>query len=208
MLPNPNVEEMTQDVPRPFFSDKLVKPKPGQKIMYIVRGLPGCGKTTFCRNFLMELLGISCKRDSKSGHVLVNPKNFVLFRNYILSTDDFFTTITIGGKIVYNFEPKMLQLNHDDNKKRAEIQAKLNVSPLFIDNTSTTIEEVKPYHNIAKRYGYTVQIVEPHMFYPEEAPEQKLITDPEWLYKNRNSKNIPLHILGKMNIKYQKWNSD
>ena len=102
-----------------------------QKVMYIMRGVSGSGKSTTARN-----LG--------AGGV-------------VFSTDDYFSQ----EKGSYDFNPSKLGVAHDWNKDRAEQAVREGISPIVIDNTNTQAWEMQPYVEIAMNHGYRIKIVEP-----------------------------------------------
>ena len=46
--------------------------------------------------------------------------------------------------------------SHTQCKVKADILMKDGVSPVIIANTSTTVKEMKPYYDLAEKFGYTV----------------------------------------------------
>lgn len=102
------------------------------KILVLLRGLPGSGKTTLAR----ELKG-------RTG--------------VILSTDDFFRDK--HGK--YKYEANKLSNAHQWNKHRARQRLKEGKTPIIIDNTNIEIWEMKPYIKLALQFGYEVDIIDP-----------------------------------------------
>ena len=103
-----------------------------QRVLVIMRGVSGSGKSTMARKIAEERGGV------------------------IFSTDDYFER---EGR--YEFDPKMLPSYHAKNQARAEAAMARGVSPIIIDNTNTQAWEMKPYVEAAKRHGYEVEIVEP-----------------------------------------------
>ncbi|KAI1903428.1 hypothetical protein AGOR_G00027080 [Albula goreensis] len=97
--------------------------------LYIMRGLPGSGKTKLARE-IMEKYG-------NSGE--------------ILSTDDFFMH---DG--VYKFKYRHLNTAHQWNRERAEIAMKNRVHPIIIDNTNMRLCEMKPYVEMGLDYRYYI----------------------------------------------------
>lgn len=173
------------------------------KIMYIIRGLPGSGKSNFCRNLLVHILNFPCSIDSNTGDVILTQKNLIMFRNYILSTDDFFSNFK-DGKMEYMYDPKRVQEYIETNKLRARIQASLGVTPLFIDNVNATIKDVRDYNIIGAEFRYEVHIIESSLFYnnPKLAD---LVKDPQWLFKNRNVNNLPIDVYQRARANYEPW---
>tara|TARA_R110000803_G_scaffold15173_2_gene42217 strand:+ start:232 stop:687 length:456 start_codon:yes stop_codon:yes gene_type:complete len=102
-----------------------------ERTMYLVRGLPGSGKTTLSKELIRD----------NGGHRL--------------SSDDYFT---IDGD--YYFDAAKLGAAHTWNKWRAEQIIKAGCN-LAIDNTNTTWKECKPYVVMALAADYDIVVREP-----------------------------------------------
>uniref|UniRef100_W5KW86 NEDD4 binding protein 2-like 2 n=1 Tax=Astyanax mexicanus TaxID=7994 RepID=W5KW86_ASTMX len=102
-------------------------------VLILMRGLPGCGKSTLAKEIL------SCGPDG-----------------LILSTDDYFFQ-----EDSYFFDPTLLGNAHDWNQKRARDAMLDRRSPVIIDNTNVQAWEMKPYVTLALECGYRVDFVEP-----------------------------------------------
>lgn len=87
----------------------------GTRVMVLMRGAPGSGKTHLATQIIKLTMGNSC-----------NPSNFVF------STDDFFVRTK-------QFIPTMLQEAHSWNQKRVRAAAERKWSPIFVDNTNTEV---------------------------------------------------------------------
>jgi len=103
-----------------------------KKVLYIMRGLPGSGKSHFA-----EQLG-------KDG--------------IVLSTDDFWYEIGNGK---YAFDRDRHGEAHLWNQKRAKEAIEKGISPIVIDNTNVSAYESKPYVETGLENGYSVEIKEP-----------------------------------------------
>ncbi|XP_014107116.1 PREDICTED: NEDD4-binding protein 2-like 2 isoform X1 [Pseudopodoces humilis] len=114
-----------------------------QKLLLLLRGLPGSGKTTLSR----VLLG-----QSHDG--------------IVLSTDDYFRQ-----QYGYSYNAAQLGDAHEWNRKRAKQAMEQGKSPVIIDNTNTQAWEMKPYVEVALEKGYRVEFHEPDTWWkfdPEE----------------------------------------
>uniref|UniRef100_A0ACB8FGZ7 Uncharacterized protein n=1 Tax=Sphaerodactylus townsendi TaxID=933632 RepID=A0ACB8FGZ7_9SAUR len=100
--------------------------------LYLLRGLPGSGKTTLARQLKHQF------------------PSAVIF-----STDDYF--FTEDGD--YIFDPDCLEDAHKWNQKRAMKNGK---SPVIIDNTNIHAWEMKPYVIMALENSYEVIFREPN----------------------------------------------
>ncbi|XP_001510864.4 uncharacterized protein LOC100079951 isoform X1 [Ornithorhynchus anatinus] len=114
-----------------------------QKLLILLRGLPGSGKTTLSR----VLLG-----QSRDG--------------IVFSTDDYFRQ-----QDGYMYNVSLLGDAHDWNQNRAKQAIDQGRSPVIIDNTNTQAWEMKPYVEMAIGKGYRVEFHEPETWWkfdPEE----------------------------------------
>lgn len=103
----------------------------GSKELVIVRGVPGCGKTTFAE--------------------MVAGSNGEVFE-----TDDYFVTER-GG---YDFDPSKLPQAHEWCRDRVESAMRdRGVQRIVLSNTSTQVWEFLPYVRMAAENGYRVHSV-------------------------------------------------
>jgi len=100
------------------------------KDLVLVRGLPGCGKST-----LAKILS-----DGKSP---------------VFSVDDYFTDA--AGNYEFRFAEN--HLAYKQCCENAEAEMKKNTSRIFIDNAFTLEWEMEPYFKLASQYGYRVFVV-------------------------------------------------
>ncbi|XP_068216199.1 NEDD4-binding protein 2-like [Palaemon carinicauda] len=110
----------------------ISKIKRGEKIVVLMRGLPGSGKSSLAR----EIKGYS---------------------GVVLSTDDYF----VDKKGRYIYEPSKISEAHSWNKNRARKMLREMKSPIIIDNTNLQAWEMKPYVQLALHNGYEIDILEP-----------------------------------------------
>jgi len=105
-----------------------------KKIMYILRGLPGSGKSYLAKTI-----------NETYNH-----------QGVILSTDDFF--IENG---VYKYDPEKIGEAHKFNQDRCKEHCRKGTTPIIIDNTNVKRWEAKIYVEYAMYYNYDIEIREP-----------------------------------------------
>lgn len=140
----------------------------GKKLI-LMRGLPGSGKSTKAK----ELAGDG---------------------GQIFSTDDFFCMNTDGE---YRFDGNKLGQAHSWNQRRSLEAMKIGIPIVVIDNTNTTLRELRSYTehiSLAAQLGYTVSI---------EEPETSWQFDVEQLVK-KNSHGVPEAAIQRMLRRYVK----
>jgi predicted kinase len=98
-----------------------------EKVLYIVRGIPGSGKSTFAKT-------------------LVN-------KDYCHKEADMYF---VDGDGSYNFEPSKIKDAHKWCQEEMDFLMRLEHSPVVVSNTFTQEWEMGPYFELAKTYGYKV----------------------------------------------------
>uniref|UniRef100_A0A182NRQ7 Smr domain-containing protein n=1 Tax=Anopheles dirus TaxID=7168 RepID=A0A182NRQ7_9DIPT len=109
----------------------------GYRVMVLMRGVPGSGKSYLARSLV----------DHTSGGD---------YRNHIFSTDDYFM---VNG--VYKFQPDALDAAHRFNQQNVQSKARDGWSPIVVDNTHVRLWEMYPYVQIAADHGYYLELLEP-----------------------------------------------
>jgi predicted kinase len=102
--------------------------------LIILRGVPGCGKSTVAEFLAMYVDGIG--QSSKYT---------------ICCADDFFMK---DGE--YKFNPKALGIAHKVCTEKCEKAMIAGEERVIVANTSTTEKELKPYMELAEKHGYMV----------------------------------------------------
>ena len=97
------------------------------KTLFILRGLPGSGKTTIAH--MLSSLGAS-----------------------VYSAEDFFIDINTGE---YNFDLNKLHA-HRICRNNVHAALVGGDELVVVHNTNTTVKEMKPYYELAEQYGYQV----------------------------------------------------
>lgn len=98
------------------------------KMLYLVRGLPGSGKSTFAQTL----------SEHTSGHWW--------------EADDFF----YDDNFEYQFDASKLHEAHLWCYSRAAMSMEYSHPVVIVSNTFTTEKELKPYLQLAAEYGYNV----------------------------------------------------
>jgi predicted kinase len=97
------------------------------KTLYIVRGIPGSGKSTFAKTLV--------KKD------------------YCHKEADMFFVDREGN---YKFKPSKIKDAHKWCQEEMDFLMRLEHSPVVVSNTFTQEWEMEPYFELAKKYGYKV----------------------------------------------------
>jgi len=124
----------------------------------------------------------------------------------IFSTDEFW-----GPE--YNYKPALAGRAHKWNQNRTAKAMSSGISPIGVDNTNIKWDQIKPYAQMAKDYGYTVKYLE------ATSPWWKVISDqlkkPEFkegnphfeeaaeFLNNRNVHGVPLEVIKMMMTQWQ-----
>uniref|UniRef100_A0A2M4ABL4 Smr domain-containing protein n=1 Tax=Anopheles triannulatus TaxID=58253 RepID=A0A2M4ABL4_9DIPT len=109
----------------------------GQRVMVLMRGAPGSGKSHLSR-------------------LLIDRTSAGDYRNHIFSADDYFL---VNG--VYKFQPEALDSAHRFTHSSVLAKAREGWSPIVVDNTNIRLWEMYPYVQIAADHGYYLDILEP-----------------------------------------------
>jgi len=136
-----------------------------EKNLFICRGLPSSGKT-YAANKLRKFLQVN------------NSDCF------IFSTDDHW----LDENGVYNFQPQYLAKAHRWNRDRVATAMEKHVRNIVVDNTNTTLKEMKAYIDLARNNGYGVTLVYPNTSWAWNVQE----------CAKRNSHGVPLETIQKM----------
>ncbi|XP_055696764.1 uncharacterized protein LOC129797910 isoform X2 [Phlebotomus papatasi] len=141
----PNVfQEAPKKVPapkpmvHPLMEEICKEINAGIKVMIIMRGLPGSGKTYLGRKIVDETVGGD-------------------YRRHIFSSDNFF--YDVNG--VYKYDIEKLSEAHAFNQNCVFKRAYDGWSPIIVDNTNMKLWEMQIYCKYAVQFGYIVRVLEP-----------------------------------------------
>ncbi|XP_072393564.1 uncharacterized protein [Diabrotica undecimpunctata] len=113
----------------------------GYRVLVILRGIPGSGKSFLGKKILEQTVGFD--------------------RNYqfhIMSSDDYFCQNPRGN---YEYDVHKIEDAHNWNQQRTFEKVSRGFSPIIIDNTNTQMWEMKAYATMAMDFGYIIEILEP-----------------------------------------------
>jgi len=99
-----------------------------EKILFIVRGVPGSGKSTFAKTLIGEK--DYCHKEA----------------------DMYFVDLEVN----YKFEPSKIKAAHEWCQEEIEFLMKYEHSRIAVSNTFTQEWEMESYYGLAKKYGYIV----------------------------------------------------
>jgi len=146
-----------------------------QRVLIIMRGVSGTGKSTRARQLA-----------ANGGE--------------IFSTDDYFGQ---GDEYRKNFSPEKLPEAHEWNRSRVQ-QAMQNGTPtIIVDNTNIMPYEAKPYLLLAKQHGYETRIEEPQSDHWRKVQDlQQQLQQLSGELAGKNLHGAPPHVISKMISQY------
>uniref|UniRef100_A0A182MCP8 Smr domain-containing protein n=1 Tax=Anopheles culicifacies TaxID=139723 RepID=A0A182MCP8_9DIPT len=113
----------------------------GYRVMVLMRGAPGSGKSYLART----LIDHTSEGD---------------YRNHIFSADDYFMV-----NEVYKFQPDAIDAAHRFNQQNVLAKARDGWSPIVVDNTNIRLWEMFEYVKIAAAHGYFLEVLEPMTYW-------------------------------------------
>jgi len=100
-----------------------------EKVLFIVRGLPSSGKSTFAKQLTSNVFEAD---------------------QYFMVYDDPY------GEGVYKFDPSKIKEAHAECQDNVRSAMMSSISKIAVSNTFTQEWEMKPYFDMAKEFGYMV----------------------------------------------------
>lgn len=122
------------------------------KFAFIMRGIPGSGKSTVSKELAKKGDGNFWIHDNV---MYFGNQEQKTIKSVIHSTDQYH--IDLDGK--YKFKPENIGYYHQCNKRAFEKSLKAGIEFVICDNTNTTKYEYGSYVKIAQDAGYIVSIV-------------------------------------------------
>lgn len=131
---------------------------PNQKTLLLLRGIPGSGKSTFANQ-------------------IANTNGAPIF-----SIDSYFE----NEKGEYNFDFSKNHLAYKECESKTKLALEKGIPFIIVDNTFTLEWELKPYEDLAKKFGYLCFVV-----------------TVENRHGGKNIHQIPEEQIEKMKVKYK-----
>lgn len=120
------------------------------KIMFIMRGWAGCGKTTKALEMQHEEFG---------------------GMGVILSASDFF----LNERGIYDYNHFDLARAHTVNVWDCRVALNEGISPIWIDNSNRQLKHMRVYVQMARSAGYTIRFVQPDVSWTNAANSTEMI---------------------------------
>jgi len=137
-----------------------------EKKLVIMQGVPGSGKSTLAKKIA----------DSHDGEG----------KAVVFSTDDYF--YKSSGGVEYRFDFRKLGEAHSWNQGRCEAAMALGAELIVIDNTNIKRRDAMEYAEMARKFGYKIEIARPKTEWAYDAGE---------CFK-KNSHGVPLEVIERM----------
>lgn len=168
--------------------------KQDKRVLVIMRGVPGSGKSTAARNLHKELNGANLAEGLPGYEPSYCDPNAVYPVVKICSTDDVNERLNGGS---YIFEPGFLGLYHGINQAAAHQCMKQRINLVIIDNTNIKRRDYKNYLEYAALWGYEVVEYKVGHFDFDNEPEAAR------MYAARNTHGVPMDVILRMGRQFQ-----
>lgn len=128
--------------------ENLVNPK----IVFLMRGFPGSGKSTVVNSLLNQYGG------SPVGHVFGTDSQFIPNTMAKRKIGEYVSGEEEEAEYKANFHPDKLHGAHIRNLNEFKKAVDQGVTPLIVDNINITLSSMKPYADYAEKQGYEIKV--------------------------------------------------
>ena len=132
-----------------------IESKSDDRMFYVIRGLPGAGKSTTAKKILEKLGG------SPDGHVFSTDSYWTPESRKLRRAGQYVPPEDEKAEYRKNWDGEKIGKAHESNKAEFRLAVDNGVTPLVLDNVNTRRQDFKSYAEYADKAGYEIRIVEP-----------------------------------------------
>lgn len=175
-----------------------------KKVLIIMRGIPGSGKSTRANQLLQELGA------NPDGHIFSTDNFWIPKTRESRRQGQSVNDIEEIAEYKANFDTNKLALAHRRNLDEFKRAVDNGVTPLILDNTNVKAFESRAYAEYAEKAEYTIKVEEPTsdwwkeyspLLKDKKANEKELDKFAHILFE-KNKHGVPLQVIKNM---IQKW---
>jgi len=136
-----------------------------EKIFYIMRGLPGSGKSYTAQQLLVKHGG------NLEGHIFTTDNQYIPETRSLRRKGEYVSPQQEKEEYTQNYKTISSDKAHKNNLTEFKLAVDQGVTPIILDNTNIKKEQARVYAEYAEKAGYDIRIKE---------------SDSPWWQQNRN----------------------